>query len=311
MLQVRFKPTPRRRPRRSFWPVTSPGYGAITRVMGGTDGRGWWGNDAFGGADSTVSTTFGPVIPAGYGVIVCLAIYGYTPADASLLSIAGASNTLTMDDQIDYGGGVGGSVTFFSSVLVSDCNAIGYDATSLPAGDNGRYGQMMFYLVRSPDTVNGFKTATGITRVQTSTSVIDTTSLGANPLLPPTSDVLAILGWTNRGHTEDLLPLTVPSEFETDLQHTKLHTFTNSPTDFGSVHNSITQSGSFIATRYTAGTAYAPVVTFEGPSPTSSEVRSVLTAYNILGGSPTTGAVGSVFHSPVFGRRVIRRAAWH
>ena len=80
MLLLRVKPRPRWRPRRQFWPTTAPGYGAITRVMGGTDGRGWWGNDAFGGADSTVSTTFGPVIPAGYGVIVCLAIYGYTPA---------------------------------------------------------------------------------------------------------------------------------------------------------------------------------------------------------------------------------------
>jgi hypothetical protein len=280
-LLLRVKPRKRRRLRRQFWPTTAPGYGAITRVMGGTDDRGWWGNDAFGGADSTVSTTFGPVIPAGYGVIVCLAIYGYTPADASLLTIAGAGNSLTLDDQISYGGGVGGSVNFFSSILASDCSSIGYDATSLPAGDNGRYGQMLFYLVRSPDTVTGFKTVTGVTNVQTSS-----TTVAPGTLTPATNDMLVIMGWTNRGHTEDLLPLDVPTEFGTDLQHTKLHVVTNSPTDFGSVHNSITQSGSFIATRYTAGTAYAPVVTFQGTSPTSAEVRSVLTAYNISGGSP-------------------------
>lgn len=303
-LLLRVRPRPRWRQRRQFWPTTAPGYGAITRVMGGTDGRGWWGNDAFGGADSTVSTTFGPVIPAGYGVIVCQTVYGYTPADASLLSIAGAGNTLTLDDQISYGGGLGGSVNFFSGILASECNSIGYDATGLPAGDNGRYGQMQFYLVRSPDTVNGFKTATGITRVQTSTSVVDPTSLGTSPLVPPTSDVLAILGWTNRGHTEDLLPLNVPTEFDTDLQHTQLHVFTNSPTDFGSVHNSITQSGSFIATRYTAGTAYAPVVTFEGPTPTSAEVRSVLTAYNILGGSPVVAGTVPVLQASYRRRRV-------
>jgi hypothetical protein len=281
VLLLRVKPRSRRRPRRQFWPTTAPGYGALTRVMGGTDGRGWWGNDALGGADSTVSTTFGPVIPAGYGVIVCMAIYGYTPADASLLSIAGSGNTLTLDDQIGYGGGVGGSVNFFSGILANDCNSIGYDATSLPAGDNGRYGHMVFYLVRSPDTVNGFKTVTGVTNVQTTS-----TTVAPGTLTPATNDMLVIMGWTNRGHTEDLLPLNVPTEFGTDLQHTKLHVVTNSPTDFGSVHNSITQSGSFIATRYTAGTAYSPVVTFQGTSPASAEVRSVLTAYNILGGSP-------------------------
>jgi hypothetical protein len=304
-LLLRVRPRPRRRPRRQFWPLTAPGYGALTRVMGGTDGRGWWGNDAFGGADSTVSTTFGPVIPAGYGVIVCLAIYGYTPADASLLSIAGAGNSLTLDDQIAYGGGVGGSVNFFSGILASECSSIGYDATSLPAGDNGRYGHMMFYLVRSPDTVNGFKTVTGITReVTTGTTTVDPTNSGASPLVPATNDMLVILGWTNQGHSEDLLPLDVPTEFETDLQHTKLHVVTDSPNDFGSVHNSITQSGSFIATRYTAGTPYSPVVTFEGSSPSSGYVRSVLTAYNILGGSPIVAGTVPVFQASYRRRRV-------
>lgn len=274
----------------AVYKASAPAFDEVTRIMGGTDGRGWGGNEALGGADSVVTTTFDPPIPAGFGIIVCLAIYGYTPSDASLLSIDGSGNSLTLRDQISYGGGVGGSVNFFDTggPLTSDCSEIEYDATSLPGGDNGRYIQMMFYAVENPDP-NGFKTATGITRVQTTTTTIDPTNGGANPLIPPTTDILVILGWTNRGHSEDLLPLDVPAEFPEELQHSELHVVTSSPDEFGSVHNSITQSGSFIATRYTAGTPYSPVVTFEGSSPTTSEARMVLTAYNIAGGTPVVG----------------------
>jgi hypothetical protein len=263
-----------------IYKATVSPFDPITRIMGGTDDRGWFGNDAFGGADNAVSTTFSPAIPAGYGVIVCLALYGYTPTDASLLTIAGSGNSLTLNDQISYGGGVGGSVSFFSSVLTSDCSSIGYDATALAAGDNGRYGQMMFYIIQEPDLTNGFKTVTGVTNVQT-----PSTTVAPGTITPATDDCLIIMGWTNRGHTEDLLPLSGTGSFDSTLEHTELHVTTSSPTEFGSVHNSITQSGSFVAVRHTTGVAFTPTITFTGPSPSSGEVRSVLTAYNISGGS--------------------------
>jgi hypothetical protein len=265
--------------------AAAPAFEDITRIMGGTDGRGWFGNEALGGADSVDAVVFDPPIPEGYGLIIGLALYGHTP-DVSLLSMNGSGNTLEAGDQISYGGGVGGSISFFHcEELVSDCDGVEYDATGLTAGDNGRFGHLIYYVVKEPDLVTGFKTATGVTNVQTSS-----TTVAPGTLTPATTDMLVILGWTNRGHSEDLLPLDVPAEFDVDLQHTELHVVTDSPDEFGSVHNSITQSGSFIATRYTAGTPYAPVVTFEGSSPTSGEVRSVLTAYNISGGAPVVGS---------------------
>lgn len=269
-----------------IYKAAAPAFGELTRIMGGTQDTGWFGNDNIGGADNAVTTTFTTPIPVGYGIVVGLTLFGYTPTDASLLTIAGSGNTLTMGDQISYGGGVGASVTFFHcAALASSCSSIGYDATALAGGDPGRYGQMVFYIIQAPDTVHGFKTVTGITRVQTTTTTVDPTNSGASPLVPATTDMLVILGWTNRGHSEDLLPLDVPAEFDVDLQHTELHVVTNGTTLFGSVHNSLTQSGSFIATRYTAGTPYSPVVTFQGTTPASGEVRAVLTAYNIAGGA--------------------------
>jgi hypothetical protein len=306
LLLLRAKPRPRLRPRRPSWLQSEPVYGAVTRIMGGTDGRGWFGNDAFGGRIvAPVTTTFATAIPAGYGLILHQTLYNYTPSDASLLSLAGSGNALALSAGAqrahNSAGSNDGSVTFYHTVLASPCSSITYDASSLPAGDDGRYGHMVMYVVAAPDLVNGFYTATPRTNTQ-----VSTTSVNPGTITLTTSDSLVLFGWVNRNHSEDLLPLSIsPAVFPTELQHTKLHVVTNSPTDFGSVHNSITQSGSVMAYRRQApGGTFTPVVTFTGPSPTTAAAHSVLAAYNILGGTATGGFVP-------FTRRTIpmRRAA--
>jgi hypothetical protein len=292
VLLLRITPRLRRRLRPALtWPqVAMPD---VYRVMGGTDGRGWFGNDALGGRQtSPLVTTFSPVIPAGYGLVVFQALYNYTPSDASLLALAGASNTLTLTPGAqrahDAAGSNDGSVTFYhSGPLASSCSSCTYDMTGLPAGDDGRYGQMVFFVVRYPDTVNGFFTGTPVTNTQTTTTSVD-----PGTITLPTNKTLELFGWTNRGHTEDLLPLSIsPAVFPVDLQHSKLHVVTDSPTDFGSVHNSITQSGSVMGYVNEAGGTHTPSVTFTGSSPTTAAAHSVLVAYNILGGSPVAAGV--------------------
>jgi hypothetical protein len=263
----------------------------VYRVMGGDDGRGWFGNDAFGGRiTAPVVKTFPSVIPAGAGLVVFQSLYNFTPSDASLFALTGASNTLTLTPGAqrahDAAGSNDGSVTFYHAVLANDCTSCTFDASSLPAGDDGRYGHLVFYVVKNPDTVNGFFTGTPVTNTQTTT-----TTINPGTITLPTNKTLELFGFTNRGHTEDLLPLSIsPAVFPVDLQHTKLHVVTDSPNDFGSVHNSITQSGSVIGYVNESGGTHTPSVTFTGSSPTTAAAHSVLVAYNILGGSvPSAG----------------------
>lgn len=284
MLQLLFKPTRRQRPLRRFV-LLADEWGDVTRIMGGTDNRGWFGNDAFGGADNSVTTTFSPAIPAGYGLIAFQSLYNYTPSDASLWALTGSGNALALSTGAqrahNAAGSNDGSVTFYHCVLASNCSSCTYDATALAAGDSGRYGQIVFYVVKNPDTTNGFYTGTPVTNTQTST-----TSVNPGTITLPTNDCLELFGWTNRGHTEDLLPLSIsPSVFPTELQHTELHVVTSSPSEFGSVHNSITQSGSVMGYRNQSGGTHTPTVTFTGSSPTTAAAHSVLVAYNIAGGA--------------------------
>jgi hypothetical protein len=287
-LLLRVKPRPRRRPRwPEFWPASAPGYGALTRVMGGTDGRGFYGNQALGGAISaSVVTTFPFVIPAGYALVVFQTAYNYTPPNAALLTLAGASNTLTLTPGAQRAHNASGSddnsVTFFHAVLASDCASCTYDASSLPAGDSGRYGQMAFFIVREPDTVNGFFTATPITNTQTLT-----TSVNPGTLTLPTSDCLELFGAATRGHAADLLPVVEsPDEWPDDLKHAYFDA-TSPGVDYpAAFQNSIISSGAVAGRRNTSGGTSTPVWTFTGSNPTTGSAHSVLVAYNILGGTP-------------------------
>jgi hypothetical protein len=295
-LLLRVKPRPRLRPRRQFWPRTAPGYGAITRVMGGTDGRGFYGNQALGGAISApVVTTFPFVIPANYAIVVFQTTYNYTPSNASLLTLAGASNTLTLTSGAQRAHNAAGSndnsVTFFHAVLASDCASCTYDASSLPAGDDGRYGQMVFYIVRDPDTVNGFFTGTPVTNTQTTT-----TSVNPGTLTLPTNDCLELFGAATRGHTNDLLPVVEsPDEWPDELKHAYFDFVPQPTADYpAAFQNSIISSGAVAGRRNTSGVTSTPVWTFTGSSPTTGSAHSVSVAYNILGGTPATGAVSII-----------------
>jgi hypothetical protein len=291
VLLLRIKPRQRRRPRRQFWPTTAPGYGAITRVMGGTDGRGFYGNQALGGAISApVVTTFPFVIPAGYALVVYQTAYNYTPSDASLLTLSGAGNALTLTPGAqrahNAAGGNDNSVTFFHCApLPSNCTSCTLDASSLPAGDDGRYGQMVFYIVRDPDTVNGFFTGTPVTNTQTST-----TSVNPGALTLPTDNVLELFGASTRGHAADLLPVTEsPDEWPDALKHAYFDDIAPGVDYPAAFQNSIIASGAVAARVNTSGSTSTPVWTFTGSSPTTGAAHSVLVAYNILGG--TSGKV--------------------
>lgn len=305
MLLLRVKPRPIWRPRRRFaWPEF--GMPDVYRLMGGTDGRGFFGNQNLGGAISApVVKTFPSVIPAGSALIVFQTLYNYTPSDASLFSLTGASNTLTLSTGAQRAHNAAGSndnsVTFYHAVLASDCTSCTYDAASLPAGDDGRYGQMAFYVVRYPDTVNGFFTGTPVTNTQTTT-----TSINPGTLTLPTNNCLELFGSSTRGHANDLLPVVEsPDEWPDFLKH-EYFDFVPQPTaDYpAAFQNSIIASGAVAGRVNTNGGTSTPVWTFTGSSPTTGSAHSVLVAYNILGGSPVVAATVPRFQASYRRRRV-------
>jgi hypothetical protein len=291
-LLLRIRPRPRGRPRRrSIWPAI--GLPDVYRVMGGTTGQGWFGNDAAGGRQtSPLVTTFAPVIPAGYSLVVYQTLYNYTPSDASLLALAGASNTLTLTPGAqrahDASGSNDNSVTFYhSGPLANSCSSCTYDMTGLPAGDDGRYGQMQFYVVRYPDTVNGFFTATPVTNSQTST-----TSVNPGTLTLPTNNCLELFGASTRGHANDLLPVVEsPDEWPDELKHQYFDFVPQPAADYpAAFQNSTIASGAVAGRVNTSGGTSTPVWTFTGSGPATGAAHSVLVAYNILGGTvPSAG----------------------
>jgi hypothetical protein len=286
MLLLRVKSKSRRRLRRVFPSGLVSAFSPLTRIMGGTDGRGFYGNQALGGAISApVVTTFPVPIPAGAGLVVYQSTYDYTPSNAALLTLSGSGNALTLSAGAQTAhnatGGNDNSVSFFHAVLASDCTSCTYDASSLAPGDTGRYGQMVFYVVRDPDTVNGFYTCTPVTNSQTST-----TSVNPGTLTLPTTDCLELFGAATRGHADDLLPvIESPDEWDDDLKHTYFDTIVGlSPGYPAAFMNSVISSGPVAGRRKTGGGTSTPVWTFTGPNPTTASAHSVHVAYNILNG---------------------------
>jgi hypothetical protein len=194
------------------------------------------------------------------------------------------------------------SVSFFHDVLASDCTSCTYDASSLPAGDSGRYGQMAFYIVRDPDTVNGFFTATPVTNTQTTT-----TSVNPGTLTLPTDHCLELFGSATRNHADQLLPVVEsPDEWPDELKHEYFDTIPGGGVDYpAAFQNSIISSGAVAGRVNTAGATSTPVWTFTGPVPATAAALSVLVAFNILGGNPVdldetlaAGAVGITVTAP-------------
>jgi len=251
--------------------------------MGGTTDEGYFGNENTGGAVNSVTTTFDVPIPAGYGLIVYQSLYNYTPSDASLWLLTGSGNTLAKTTGAQTAHNAAGSndnsVTFYHCILASDCSSATYDATALAAGDTGRYGQIVFYVVKNPDTVNGFYTCTPVTNTQTTT-----TSVNPGTLTLPTDDCLELFGAATRGHSNDLLPVAEsPDEWPDALKHAYFDDASGSYP--GAFQNSIIASGPVAGRRNTNGGTSTPVWTFTGSGPSTGSAHSVLVAYNILGGT--------------------------
>lgn len=288
-------------------PTVDLGFAPVTRYMGGTQETGWFGNEALGGAHTTpLVKTFDPPIPAGFGFVVFQTLYNYTPSDASLLTLDGSGNTLTLTPGAqrahDSAGGNDNSVTFYHCVLASDCASCTFDPTSLPGGDNGRYGQIVFYAVKDPDTTNGFFTATPVTNVQTTT-----TSVNPGTLSLPTTNCLELFGSATRNHADQLLPVVEsPDEWPDELKHEYFDTIPGGGVDYpAAFQNSIISSGAVAGRVNTSGTTSTPVWTFTGPTPATATALSVLVAYNILGGSipsqdvePPVIASTATLHAP-------------
>jgi hypothetical protein len=257
----------------------------VYMLTGGTTSKGFFGTEDGGGADSTgdVQFPFGG-IPADQAIAVGLSLYDYTPADASLMTIAGAGNSLTKTAGIDDGASNDASYTWFHTPtpLASTCTSVGYDGTSLPAGDAGRYGQIVALVMRYPDTVNGIYTATAVTNVQTSA-----TALNAGTLTLPTTNCAEVWGCTIRGHASDLQPVVVtPTEFETHLRHVQWAVTSEPPTDYPCWHNSTIISGPAGAKVTTGGGTSSITVTLDAATGSG---RTVHTAYNLAGGTVPGG----------------------
>lgn len=290
----------------------------VYRLMGGTQGTGWFGNDNAGGADSSDTLVHPTFVPVNQLVVYGSSLYNHTPTAAELISDDGSNAWVkrTGVAHNDLGAHNDGSWTFYDSLLSSPLTSITINTSSV-LGDNAKWGQAMAWVIENPDTVNGYATAIPIIRSQTDATVIDPTNGGSNPLLPPTTLGLALWGITNRGHTEDFLPIVISdARFSELLHHTQLHVITNlgsTPPVYGSFHNSYTQSGSGLGAVISDGLPISPTIDFNGPVGLSARTHSVLMFYNILGGTPVGGGggggLGDIFHGTVFGRRAIRRAA--
>jgi hypothetical protein len=251
--------------------VTVP---SVYLVMGGTETEGWFGSEAKGGPDSVTDVTFPDAVPIGAAVVVVMSVYQYNPTLSEVSDDGG--NTWVIDKQeaaIIGGGSVSASVTLFRSILASPCNVFTYDATALPAGDAGRYGQLGAYVFNRPDTVNGFFTATPASNTQTSTS-----SVAPGTVTPDTNKSFCVFAGNNRGHTENLKPYVKPSGYtDTDLIHSEI----DADGAESAVHNSTTQSGWWFGKHITTYTAETPTFGFAA---TTSGALSVFAIYNVQGG---------------------------
>lgn len=248
----------------------------IYLVSGGTTGACWFGSEADGGADSVDTINFPVPVLANQGIIPVLSNFAHDPSTSRISDSGG--HTWNLGVQSPHIDGVQGSFTTFHIVTTTAVNTVTYDATALSAGDAGRFGQFGAFVVETPDTVNGFFTATPVHAEQSNVSTVNPGSL-----TPATTLYLLIFGGNNRGHTSDLKPYTFPSGYELALTHPGI----NGDGAYSAVHNSTTQSGWWFGFVQTATTAQNKTFGF---SATTGGARSILAAYNILGGDPAGGA---------------------
>jgi hypothetical protein len=250
----------------------------VYMVMGGTETEGWFGHEGKGGADSTATITFPEEVPAGAAIVVVLTCYQFNPTLSEISDDGGNTWTILQRAATIGGGSVDASVSQIRSVLTSPCNVFTYDATALPAGDAGRYGQIGAYVFSSPDTVNGFFTATAASNTQGSTS-----SVAPGTVTPDTDRSFVIFAGNNRGHTTDLKPYTKPSGYTDD---SLIHSEIDGDGAESAVHNSTTQSGWWFGKSLTTYTPQTPTFGF---SVATGGALSLLAIYNIQGGE--AGAV--------------------
>lgn len=258
-------------------------------IAGGTDGRCFFGNDALGGRiTAPVVLTFEQPIPAGQGIVIFQTRYNQTPTDAAEWSAAGSGNTVLFASNAqrahDSAGSNDNSVNYFYFVTASECASVTYDASGLPAGDNGRYGQIVVHVTERPDTVNGFYTATGAVNTQTSVSTINFSTFTL-----PTTNGYVMKGTATRNHADQLCPVTQsPSTAPTYLTHPYFDDIPQPAADYPSgFQNSVIASGACTSQVITGGgTLSGHTWTLTGPSPTTGSAGSVMTAFNLQGGSP-------------------------
>jgi hypothetical protein len=271
----------------------------IYMVMGGTEEEGWFGHEGKGGADSTADIVFPEEIQIGWTLEVALIVYGATPTLAEVSDDGGNTWVIHKQEAHNAGGGDGngGSVTILHCEVTNPLTVFNYDATSLPAGNAGRYGQLGAFVFKIPDDTNGFATVTPISNSQFNVSAVTPGSRN-----PDTNKTFWIFAGCNRGHTENLKPFTKPSGYvDADLIHSGI----DGDGAESAVHNSITQSGWWF------GKLVDGAFTVENPSfgfaTTTGECHSVLAGFNIEGGSLASGNLPSVFKSRILSSRVFRR----
>lgn len=250
----------------------------IYLVSGGTTGACWFGSEADGGADSVDVINFPVPVLANQGIIPVLSNFAHDPSTSRISDDGG--HTWTLGVQSPHVDGVQGSFTTFHVVTTTPVNTVTFDATALTAGDAGRYGQFGAFVVETPDTVNGFFTATPVHAEQT-----NVTTVNPGNLTPTTNLYLLIFGGNNRGHTTGvgaLKPFTFPAGYELTLTHPGI----NGDGAYSAVHNSTTQSGWWFGFVETSTSSQNKTFGFDN---NTGGARSILAAYNILGGDPAGG----------------------
>lgn len=246
-----------------------------------TEIEGWFGHDGKGGPDDQANIVFDPPVPANYGVIPGLSVFGHDLTLGQCSDSGG--NTWAIKQQVAYnsesGDGNGASLTALHSILTSPMSNFNYNATALAPGANGRYGQLWAYVFKNPHPTD----FVGVAAVFDTLQVAQNITPGSGN--PNRNKTFWMFKGNNRGHTENLKPYTKPSGYTIPKL---VHPMIDADGAESAVHDSITQSGWTFGKLVSGFTAENPTFRFDGAS--TFEARCMLIGVNLSDSALPAGA---------------------
>ena len=221
------------------------------QTNGQINGLGWVDNNP---QDSIVLPR---AVPAGTGLIVVVSMYAWDTAPSNI-SDDGA-NVWTLATQQPFTRFDDGSISQFYTVAQSAVSQINIDMrnVSSPTRDAGRWYRWAVIVEGRPNATLGFFTAPPSINLQA--PVIGVTAGSVTPALP---DALTVFAFSNRGHAEDLEPVTPPQGY----------------TCYIGTENSQHQSGSWCFRLESSMSAVSPTVALAS---LSERAHSTVASFNL------------------------------